>query len=430
MPVQSGVPRFSWTLVDQVVVSVGSFAVNVTLARLLLPPDYGTFAAVVAALLLLQMVNLTTVMYPATLRMAAEAAEREHVIGCALVIAGATTCAMSAVITVGMAAFGDAGSIPEVVGWFVAWQMQEALRRLLFADLRYRAAIIGDAISYLGQAAAVGALALADALTLRAVFVVLALTSLFGAAVQSVQVGIPRRFPRGLAQHVREDWTLGYWSLIGSVVAGLRFQLLLWFVGVGFGRAELGAFQAVLNVANVVNPVSTAVCNVVPQVTARSAARGWAVAWRASRVYALWGLLPTASYSMVAFAAPTMVLRIFYGDASPYVAEASSVRIFALAIVLAYAGEVAVSFTHGLGIPRAGWLVNIVSLVAVLLTFMAFQDRLGWRAAVLAAAFGQAVRLLLCFPVLRRYRVRGMGSRESQLGQGCAVQATPSPHLR
>lgn len=403
MPGRSEVSRFSWTLIDQGMVSVGSFFVNIALARMLQPREYGVFAVILATLLLLQIVNAAAVLYPATIRVASDdGGGRDRLIAATLLFVAVTTLVMSLLAAAGMSAFGRARLIPEVVGWFSAWQLQEALRRLLFAEFRYREAMVGDAISYLGQAIGVAALALSGSLTLPAVFIVLGATSLIGAAVQFVQVGVPFHAPRHIVALARDYWKLGSWSLAGSIAAALRFQGLFWLVGMTSGAADVAVLQAVLNVANVVNPVVTGICNLVPQTVSRALRGGLGAAWEAAKPYAIWGLAPTAGYAALAFVAPELLLRILYGASSPYAGEGLAVRIFAAVIVLNYAGEVAAAFLHGIGEPRLAWFMNSLGLAAVLCTFAALHPSLGWMAAVFAAAVGQIVRLLLFYPAVTR----------------------------
>lgn len=428
-----GLSSFAWTLFDQALVSVGSFAVNIALARLLPRSEYGTFAAVLALVLLLQIVNMTVVLYPATLRLAAgNEGDRAPVVAGTLLFTAATNLILSVLIALGLAAFGESGLIPGVVFWFAAWQFQEALRRLLFAEFRYSAAILGDAISYLGQAAGVGLLLAAGKLSLPAVFMVLGATSLLGAVVQMLQVGMPRALPRHLLSRAGEDWKLGSWSLIGSIVAALRFQVLFWLVGITSGRADLAALQAVVTVVNVVNPIVTGVCNIVPQTVARAAREGTASAWKATRAYVMFGLAPTAAYAVVAAVAPDLLMRTVYGAESPYLADVMAVRIMAIGLVLNYGAEMVCAFLHGLGAPRLAWLMNLVSLVVATCAFAALQPSFGWYAAVIAWLLGQAVRVVMCPSVMKRAgtHVDGQGTVLMAPAAARTVQVTPSSRLR
>jgi O-antigen/teichoic acid export membrane protein len=108
MPSRSEISRLSWTLIDQAVVSVGSFSVNIALARLLPQPDYGIFAAILASLLLLQIVNVTLVLYPATLYVASpKRDDRQDVIAAALLLLTSTTLPLACLLVAILLALGE-----------------------------------------------------------------------------------------------------------------------------------------------------------------------------------------------------------------------------------------------------------------------------------------------------------------------------------
>src|SRR5262249_81498 len=72
----------------------------------------------------------------------------------------------------------------------LAWQAQETLRRALMAHLQHQAAILGDAVSYLGQAGICMLLAQQHLLTLPLAFEVMALTSALAFLIQAYQLRI------------------------------------------------------------------------------------------------------------------------------------------------------------------------------------------------------------------------------------------------
>src|ERR1700730_7929502 len=61
--------RAFWTLIDQGVVSLGNFSVNIFIARQLTLSDYGTFALLMGGLYGLQIVNSSLIFYPMSVRM-------------------------------------------------------------------------------------------------------------------------------------------------------------------------------------------------------------------------------------------------------------------------------------------------------------------------------------------------------------------------
>ena len=61
--------RASWTLVDQCVVSLGNFALNVQLARDLAVADYGKFALFLGAIFALRCFDYSLISYPLSVRL-------------------------------------------------------------------------------------------------------------------------------------------------------------------------------------------------------------------------------------------------------------------------------------------------------------------------------------------------------------------------
>src|SRR3712207_576545 len=121
---------------------------------------------------------------------------------------------------------------PEVIPWavtaLVLWQLQETLRRTFMAQLRHRHALPGDAVSFLGQAACIGALAAANALTLQTALMAVALTSGVAAAVQWLQVRVASVPRRELSRLAREYWSHGRWLLVIGLMGLVTIHAMPW----------------------------------------------------------------------------------------------------------------------------------------------------------------------------------------------------------
>ena len=63
------IERASWTLVDQGVVSVGNFLLNVLLARTLSEADYGKFVLFLGAIFILRAIDYSFISYPLSVRL-------------------------------------------------------------------------------------------------------------------------------------------------------------------------------------------------------------------------------------------------------------------------------------------------------------------------------------------------------------------------
>jgi O-antigen/teichoic acid export membrane protein len=394
--------RASWTLIDQGVVSVGSFAVNIVLARLLPAADYGTFAVIFGTLLMLQVFNTTLVFYPLTIRIAAPGSDRPELTGSSLVLLIGLLTPLSAAIAIGLPLFGEGELVVPIVAWFIAWQLQETFRRVLFSDFRHRAAVIGDGVSYLGQALGVVLLAVFGTVTLTKVFFILAATSALGGCIQFVQIYRGWRRPEKLVATAKDYWSIGRWSLASSLTTAFRVNALIWLIGIAATRVQVADFQAALNVVNVVNPIMVGLCNIIPQTAAQASAGGVAGAWRASRYYAWIGFLPTLLYYAFIMGSPETMLTVFYGSHSKYASADVAVQILGVAFILNYVSEMFCSFLHGISLPRIALNINLIGSVAVVLVFVLLFPMTGWMAAAVALAVANAMRLFLSLSTLKR----------------------------
>jgi O-antigen/teichoic acid export membrane protein len=399
--------RMSWTLVDQGVVSLGSFAVNIVLARILPPSDYGVFAVIFALLLMLQVFNTTLIFYPLTIKIAALTETRDDLIWRTLLLLLVTLLLLAATIAAGLVAFGESGLVIPVLAWFIAWQIQEGLRRILFSEFRHRTAVAGDSVAYVGQAAAVLLLAAIDMLSLPLAFLALAAASSLGALIHFFRIEAIFRRPDSIARTARDYWTIGRWSLASSLATALRFNALIWLIGLAAGRAQVADFQAAYNIVHAINPVLIGLCNLIPQTAAHAHGDGIPAAWHATRRYAFIGFLPTTIYYALVMASPETMLRLFYGASSEYLEAGRSVQILAAAFVLNYFCEMICSFLHGINSPRIALHINFSGAVVTILSFFPLVATFGWTGAAITLVLANAVRLLLSLSTLKRLVYNG-----------------------
>ena len=387
--------RASWTLVDQGVVSLGAFLVNVQLARHLVPEDYGVYALLFGAFLGLQLVNSSLLLYPMSIRLPVAApTDRMPLLAATTLLVLAYSAPLCAVLAAGLAIFGHRDLIVPVLAAFVLWQLQEAMRRGLLAEFRHSSAIPGDMLSYLGLVAAVGALWLCEALTLPAVFGAMALACGAGAAVQAWQLRLSLRHVVDLRDTAAEFVGIGGWSLVNNVVSLLRVQSLPWALAAAGGAAAAASFQAALNVVNLANPIILGLCNVIPQTAAHAQRKGGnAEAWRAARVYMLIGAPPTLGYYAVAFAVPGFILSVFYGAASPYVSLVLAVQLLVVAWAIGYAADMVCSYLHGIDAARRALTINVLGAISAVVLALLLSRLYGLTGGCLALVGANLVRL-------------------------------------
>jgi membrane protein implicated in regulation of membrane protease activity len=148
-------------LIDQAVVSMGNFLTLALLGRHLIAAEFGAYGLIMETLFFLNGVQFALVIYPLTIR----GATGDHGTVRQLTLASLLFTVLLVpftVIVMGKTAIatGVGFAAAAAVLATLLWQVQETLRRALMAELRFSAAVWGDAISYLGQAAIILALVL------------------------------------------------------------------------------------------------------------------------------------------------------------------------------------------------------------------------------------------------------------------------------
>ena len=397
--------RATWTIADQAIVSLGAFLANIVFARHLLPSEYGAFALLQGALLTLQLVNACLLFHPLSVRLVAAVAEREAIL---LRSTFALVMLMCSPLCAGLAAIlvllGRGDLVTPAIALFLLWQIQETTRRSLLAGFRHKAAIVGDAISYVGQALAIIALAHQDMLTMVSGLYCMAATSALAAVVQGFQLRASLLGRYELRRTARDYWSVGGgWSLGNGLLAQFRLQMLIWVVAIMQGAAAAASMQAALNVVNVANPVLIGLCNLIPQTTAHSQlARGNRGAWQAARIYIVMGIPPLLTFYAVLALVPELALRTLYPPDSPYLALSLAVQLLTLAFVLGYGTEMFCSFLHGLAAPRLALLINAIGAGVTAALAFPLIDAAGVEGACVALVANNVVRLAASYVVWKR----------------------------
>jgi O-antigen/teichoic acid export membrane protein len=388
--------RASWTLVDQCVVSGGNFLLNVLLARKLGQDDYGEFALFLGAIYLLRAIDYSLISYPVAVRLhGAPEHERARLLGNTSLLATAIALVFGVVIALGSLLPGDDDIVVPACLCFLCWQAQETSRRYLLADFRYRAAVTGDGIAYVGQALLIGFFAWLDAITFTAALYLMSVTFALGALVHVSKL----RFARpdfaeayGLA---KEYFSIGKWSIVSYELALIRVQLFPWILAATAGTAATASLQAGLNIANMMNPIIFGIGNAIPQVAAHAhRTEGVAGAWRAASGYVLFGLGPIVIICGAILLMPDLALHWAYGPSSPYLAGALSLQLLAIAGMLDYIAEMISKTLLGVEAGRAASAVNVLAVgVAAGLAF-ALIGPMGVVGACLSLVIANLVRMI------------------------------------
>jgi O-antigen/teichoic acid export membrane protein len=275
------------------------------------------------------------------------------------------------------------------------------MRRCLLADFRYRAAVPGDAVSFIGQAVAIALMAWLGTVTLSSALYAMSLTFVAGALVHASQLHFGRPNLAAITKLARDYFALGKWSLVYYEVLILRLQLFPWALAATAGTAATAAFQAAANIANVMNPISLGIGNAIPQAAAHAhVTEGVHGAWRTARGYILFGLPPILAICAAGLIGPQFLLRLMYGAESPYLDAALTVQLLVIAVATEYVGEMIGKTLLGVGAGRLASLVIALGLATAVLT-LPLIVMLGVVGAALALAVTNLVRLIVAWVALR-----------------------------
>ncbi|MCC7250781.1 polysaccharide biosynthesis C-terminal domain-containing protein [Hyphomicrobium sp.] len=395
MPARLHFNRATWTLFDQGLVSLGAFLVNIKLARTLPAAEFGTYALLLGGFLGLQVISSSLLLYPMSIRLPllqGESRARLHATTVALIL---SLCVpLGLFLAAALVLLGRADLALPAIAVMLAWQLQESMRRGLLAEFRHQEAIYGDAISYLGQIAALASLIVFDRLTLPAALYCIAAAFAAGSLVQALQLRLNVRRASGLAETAREFWSIGSWSLASNIISLLRIQMIPWALAVSGGPAAAASFQAVLNVVNLTNPIILGLCNVIPQTVARAREEsGNVAAWEAARVYMLIGVVPALGYYALVALWPSLPLSVFYGSQSPYAALTAPVQIIVLAWSTGYFIDIICSYLHGMNRARSSLIVNVIGALTVLVLAAPLIEFYGLIGACLTLVIANLFRL-------------------------------------
>jgi O-antigen/teichoic acid export membrane protein len=276
---------------------------------------------------------------------------------------------------------------------YLCWQAQETSRRCLLADFRYRAAVAGDGLAYVGQALLIALLAWLDAITLPAALYMMSATFAAGALVHAsrLRYGWPH-----LAEARRlaiDYFPIGKWSLVSYQLVLLRFQIFPWILAALAGTAATASLQAGLNIANIMNPIIFGIGNAIPQIAAQERRSGGVIgAARSARGYVLFGLGPILLICAAVVLMPDLLLRTVYGASSPYLTVATGLQLLAVAGVLDYIAEMISKTLLGVQAGRLAFAVNVGAVGAAAVLAFALIGPLGVLGACLALLIANLVR--------------------------------------
>jgi O-antigen/teichoic acid export membrane protein len=349
-------PSF-FAYVDQGMVSAGNLLTQVILGRALMPRDYGAVTLLIGIVLLVRSLHFAVVVYPVTVWTATgfEEGTRRHT-GLAL---GATVlwAVPGSVILAGACWILDRWEAwPLASIALLAGLLQETVRRALMARLRFRSAVGGDAVSFLGQAVLLF-VALRFTHSIPVVFGVMALTSLLALGIQMFQLRPTR--PVAVRRWLFESLGFGRWMLGTNLLQPITLQSFPWMLAGFHGTDATAGFQAVTTLLGVSNPVMATSSNLVVPIAARAKVEGEARVRRLVWRIGLQSFAILSPFFLVMLVVPTKLLRLVYGADSTYTSLGGEMRLLTLAYMTLLALNVLGNYFVGLGRSRSMFISQL-----------------------------------------------------------------------
>jgi O-antigen/teichoic acid export membrane protein len=262
------------------------------------------------------------------------------------------------------------------------WQLQETLRRGLMTQLKFRAAIVGDAVSYLGQICMVAGLAWFGRLSLVSAFQAMAVTSGLAACIQCVQVGIADVEFKELPKFARDCWSLGRWVAYGNLSNLISGPIFSWNIAYWAGKQLMGVYYALNNLLRLTNPLSFTIATLImPNATLARHHQGMRAAKSVMRRFTFLGAMVLLPYFGFLLIFPDWSIRLALDsraeDLLPY---AWALRAAVVCAALIYLGVATGAFLNA--VERSRWtfnaqLIHAASVVFVAIPLAAHFDVLG-----------------------------------------------------
>lgn len=390
------IQRASWTLVDQCVVSGGNFLLNILLARSLSQDDYGEFALFLGAIFVLRAIDYSFISYPLSVRLCVtNEDERPRLLGNTTVLAIALSFLLLLLMAAGTAFLEEERILLPACLCYLCWQAQETSRRYLLADFRYRDAIAGDAVGYVGPSVLILLLVQSHSVSLTSAMYVMAATFAVGTLVHVSRLRFAKPDFSEMRALAPEYLSVGWWSVVSYQLVLIRVQLFPWLLAAMAGTAATASLQAGLNLANMMNPIIFGIGNAIPQVAAHAHRTGGVLgASRAAFGYVIFGLGPILLICAAGVLFPDRLLLAAYGPSSPYLAAALGLQLLAVAGVLDYIAEMISKTLLGVQAGKLAFLVNAVAVSVALILALLLIGPFGALGACLGLLISNLVRVI------------------------------------
>ena len=401
----------AWTLIDQCVVSAGNFLTGVLLARGLSEHEYGAFSVVLETMLFLNSLQSAVIVYPLTVRGAvASTSDLRRQTSAAMILTLLLLPLLGGAMGLGTLAGAGAGSnsllVVAAISAMLLWQLQETVRRALLASFRAGECLIGDTLSYLGQALIIFILYYNQSLTLPRVFLTIGISSAIAALVQATRVGWVRLTARELLVAAKEFWSLGRWVLLSALMASVTLLSYVWILK--FRGGDEPAILAAINVPlKIANPILLASGSLlVPAVARAFKYSDHRSAFRAACRAAAPGMLLLLPLYVCLFLRPDLALRLLLGAKSTYLLYAPLLRLYSVGTAILYFDFLLNAYINGLGESRINFYARLTHAIAAICISIPATALFGVQGLVVSFMATASISLIAESIALRRIIMR------------------------
>ena len=389
-------------LTDQAVVSLGNFALSVSLAHILPVAEFGVYSVILSFLLFFNTLHQAFVIYPLSVHTAAMPPPMHTHLLCVAVLL-TLSCALPFILVLGGAlwSIGRFFLLPVVSVALLSWQIQEVYRRSLIARCRHISAILIDAVRYLGPMVLV--LVFASTIVVTNVFLAIALLSIVSALplvrlLWRMDASL-RKIPREFSDH----WRLAMPVLGANLLAVFSTQWFLWLLAWRHTPDDAASLVALTNVVAIASPVMLGVENIlVPEIARARDHLTFAGLMRVVGRHCLFCVALVMPFFLVIAVFPRQVLGLIYGSSSPYTMHIAALEMLAGVYVCFLLSYILAATLRGY---RAGAAVFSMQLYPAILGLTLgswLTIRFGLNGAALASLLAGLLRVAMgCFHVLR-----------------------------
>ena len=276
--------RRSLSLVDQAVVSITNMGTSVIVGRTCAKEQLGLYASGLSLVLLLTAIQAALITVPYTISNP-RIPKDEHPL-----YKGSTILQQVTLVSLGMLCFllfgvfgsGHRSGLKTILLTLAMVSgvicFRDFVRRISYAELRFKFALLTDCVLAVLQLSAIGLLAWSHHLSARRALLAMGFASSFGGAMWLVYSWKTISFSLSHAvSGFRMNWSLGRWLFSSSVLWSLSVDQYPWVITTLSAPAEAAVWASCFGVMAFLNPIVLALNNdVAPRVSHDYAAHGLA----------------------------------------------------------------------------------------------------------------------------------------------------------